>query len=63
MVIFFRSIDTTRSRSRCPAESENANMTFFSGRNEAISVARTLFPTKTMFFTLLARRVSVTAQT
>ena len=50
MVIFFRSMETTRSASRCPAESAKANRTFFSGSAAASALACTLFPTKTMFF-------------
>ena len=58
MVIFFRSMDATYSRSRCPAEDAKANITFFSG-NEALSaLARTSFPTKTIFFVGFIRRVS-----
>ena len=39
MVIFFRSIETTRSASRCPAESAKENRTFFSGSAAASALA------------------------
>lgn len=57
MVIFFRSMETTRSDSRCPAESAKANRTFFSGSAAASALACTLLPTKTMFFVRFARSV------
>ena len=60
MVIFFKSMETTRSPSRCPAESAKANRTFFSGSAAASALACTLFPTKTMFFVRFARSVSRT---
>ena len=60
MVIFFRSMETTRSASRCPAESAKANRTFFPGSAAASALACTLFPTKTMFFVRFARSVSRT---
>ena len=47
---FFRSIETTRSGSRCPAESAKANKTFFSCSAAASALACTLLPTKTIFF-------------
>ena len=59
MVIFFRSTDATRSLSRWPAEDAKPNSTFFSGSAAAVASARTLLPTKMMFFALLARRVSM----
>ena len=60
MVIFFRSMETTRSTSRCPAESAKANRTFFSGSAAANAFVCTLLPTKTMFFVRFARSVSRT---
>ena len=60
MVIFFRSMETTRSASRCPAESAKAKRTFFSGSAAASVRACTLLPTNTMFFVRFARSVSRT---
>ena len=58
MVIFFRSMDTTRSASRCPAEDAKAKSTFFSGSAAATALAHTSLPTKTMFRVGSARRAS-----
>ena len=59
IVILCRSTETTRSLSLCPAAFVKANITFFSGRQSAVSPAHTLLPTNTIFSVLFAFKTSI----